>query len=87
MKMDELSDAQSHMLGRMMAIECALNVLITTNPHSREIAGAIRERLQELSAHAIYEPVRDGLIDGIQAGASQILRYAENSPSSPPKPA
>lgn len=76
MKLDQLSNVQSHMLGRIMAVECALNVLVTTNPHSREIAGAIRERLQQLAAHAICEPVRDGLIDGIQAGEAQILAGA-----------
>lgn len=85
MKLDQLSDVQSHMLGRVMAIECALNVLITTNPHSHEIAGAIREHLQQLAAHAIGEPVRDGLIDGIQAGQAQILGCAESSPSGPQK--
>ena len=87
MKLDESSDVQSHMLGRIMAIERALNVLVTTNPHSTEIAGAIREILQELSAHALCEPVQDGLIDGIAAAEVAMLRYAENPASMPQKPA
>lgn len=87
MNLDELSDAQSHLLGRIMAMECALNVLVTTNPHSPEIAGAIRECLQQLAAHALCEPARDGLIDGIQAAGRLILEYAESPLSDQQKPA
>jgi hypothetical protein len=86
MNLEELTPVQSHLLGRIMAMEVALNVLITTNPHSREIAVAIRETLQALSAHALCEPVQDGLIDGIQAAGLQMLRDAEYPASIPPTP-
>ena len=74
MKLDELSEVQSHLLGRIMAIEAAVNALITTNPHSAEIACAIQADLQAASAHGLCEPVKDGLLDGIQASGTALLK-------------
>ena len=74
MKLDEPSEVQSHLLGRILAIEQALNIVITANPHSHEIAGAIQHDLQALTEHGLSEPARDGLLEGIAACQKSLLR-------------